>query len=86
MRSKETWEFANKYFARMWYVLGIILLFISPVPLIIFRNSREEVLGGMDLIIVTIQIIALIYPIYPTEKALKNNFDKNGYPVKEQFY
>ena len=42
------------------------------------KQSADKVQGIIDLIVVIIQTITLIVSIFPAQKELKRNFDKNG--------
>ncbi len=79
MQNKDTWAFAHRYTAKIWPLFGIILLPLSlPWP-IIFRNSSEDTLGTVVLIVVGAQLtVGLILPIVLTERALKENFDDDS--------
>ncbi|ACO86704.1 SdpI family protein [Clostridium botulinum] len=78
MKNKDTWEFAHQYCGRLWIKLGLIMLTISIIVSVLVFTYVDEAQGIIDLILVTIQTIALIVSIFPVEKALKNNFDGNG--------
>ena len=78
MKNKETWEFAHQYCGRLWIKLGLIILIISIIVSVLAFTSVDEVQGIIEVILVTIQTIALIVSIFPVEKALKKNFDENG--------
>ena len=78
MKNKETWEFAHQYCGQLWIKMGFIILIISILISLIAFKCDDKVQGIIDLIIVTIQTIALIVSIFPVEKELKKNFDKNG--------
>ncbi|WP_278308919.1 SdpI family protein [Parasporobacterium paucivorans] len=78
MKSKETWEFANKYSARLMLLCGIILLIITVPILLVFRNESEEIQGVVMVALCTVQTVAVVLTIIPVEKALKNRFDNRG--------
>lgn len=75
MKSKETWDFAHRYYGRIWSVTGIILTPVTLLIMILFRNEYEAV----AILLLLIQTLATIVGIFPTEAALKKNFDKDGY-------
>ena len=79
MKNKETWGFAHKYYGRLWYTLGWILIPISIIPMffVVFKNSN--VVGIAGGIICTIQLVFLFISIPFTESALRKVFDKNGH-------
>lgn len=78
MKNKETWEFAHQYCGRLWIKLGLIMLIISIIVSVLAFTYFDRDQGIIDVILVTMQTIALIVSIFPVEKALKNNFDGNG--------
>lgn len=78
MKNMDTWRFAHEFCGRLWWRLGWILLIPSIVVLIPFIYSSEEVIGTVGFVVMIIQCIALIVSIFPTEIALKKNFDENG--------
>ncbi|HWT26388.1 MAG TPA: SdpI family protein [Mobilitalea sp.] len=80
MKSQETWEFAHRYFGKLIFITGIPLAIITLAALLLYRNASDGVMGTMAILVTTIQLIAFIIPIFPTEKALKRNFDEHGYP------
>lgn len=78
MKSKDTWEFAHKYFGKIWYVCGLIMLPATVIFLLLVIGKNEDYVGTVGGIICDVQLIPLIGSIFPTEIALKKNFDKNG--------
>lgn len=78
MKNKETWEFAHKYIEKIWYAWGLFLLPLSVFALFFVINKGEDAVGAVGGVIPVIQMIFLIGSIFPTEKALRKTFDKNG--------
>lgn len=78
MKNKDTWEFAHKYCGKLWYVWGMILLFLTVLPMLWAIGKSEDMIGTIGGILCGIQMIPLIGCIFPTERALKRNFDANG--------
>lgn len=77
-KNMDTWKFAHHYFGKLWFVIGIIILPVSIIPMFFFIKQSTDVVGTAGSIIEIIQIIFLLIPIYSTEKALKKEFDENG--------
>lgn len=77
MKNKDTWEFAHKYIGRLWFKSGLVLLPLSILAMLPVMSESQDVIGTVSIFIIFIQIIPLIATIIPTEKALRNNFDKN---------
>jgi hypothetical protein len=82
MRTKETWRFAHRYFGRRWLIFGGVELgvTIGAVLAILFAGGGEA-LEGWSLVCMTVQLVGLVLPIAPTEKALRTQFDRYGCPV-----
>lgn len=78
MKNRETWEFAHQYCGKLWIKLGLIMFIISIIISALSFALEEDVLGIIEVILVTIQTFVLILSIFPVEKALKKNFDENG--------
>ena len=77
-KNKDTWEFAHKYCGKVWYVCGMVMLPITVIFMLLVIGKNEDCVGSMGGIICGVQLIPLIGSIFPTEIALKKNFDKNG--------
>ena len=78
IKNRETWEFAHKYFGKLWYICGLVLLPISIILMLFLRGQSEDVIGNAGAIICIVQLIPLLGSVFLTEKVLKKNFDKNG--------
>lgn len=78
MKNKDTWDFAHKYCGKLWYKWGAVMLPVSVAAMFFAIGKNENITGMVGGIICAVQTIILIGSIYPTEKALRKNFDKNG--------
>nr|WP_315021684.1 SdpI family protein [uncultured Aminipila sp.] len=78
-KNQDTWEFAHKCCGRLWKKVGLIMSVVTLILTVVSFTLSEDMQGIVCGIIVTIQTIVLIGSIFPVEKALKKNFDKNGY-------
>ena len=78
MQNKETWDFAHRYFGRLSLVFGLVLMPLTIIAALTFRNTDVETVGIMGTLLMTGQIVFLIILIILTEIALKKNFDKDG--------
>ncbi len=78
MKNKDTWVFAHKYCGKMWYICGIILLPLSIIAMLFVIRESIDTIALSGVIICSFQACFLIGSIFPTEKALKKTFDKNG--------
>ena len=78
MKNKLTWDFAQKHMGAVWYKTGRYLLVPSVVPLLFVLGRDVETVGTVSLIICGVQLVVMLGSIAVTERALKQNFDKNG--------
>ena len=74
MKNMDTWKFAHEYCGRLWRKVGFISLVMTVLVHLPFYHSNEDVIGILSLVVVSVQIILLIVPIFSTEKALDRNF------------
>jgi uncharacterized membrane protein len=78
MKSKDTWECAHYYCGKLWLTIGFILLVLSVIVMLFVIGKDESVVGTFGGILCYVQLVFLIGSIFPTERALKSNFDKYG--------
>ena len=78
MKNKDTWDFAHRYFGRLWFIMGWIVLFITILAMIALLGKDTDTIGNLGAIITLLQCIPMLGVIIPTEKALKKNFDEDG--------
>lgn len=78
MKNRDTWEFAHKYIGKLWFRLGLLLIPITMIPMLFVIGRTENIVGAVGLVVSFINTVALIVPIFFTEKALNRNFDKDG--------
>ena len=80
MKNIDTWLFAQKHCGKLWWKIGWVMILPSALIHIPLYHSGENTTGVAGGILVTIQCIILIVSIYPTEKALRKNFNDDGTP------
>lgn len=78
MKNRDTWEFAHRYCGKLWLRIGLALLPLSVVPMLLVMGKSEDIVGTVGGVITFLQLIPLIAPIFPTERALRKNFDNYG--------
>ena len=78
MKNRDTWEFAHKYFGKLWFRLGLLLIPITVIPMLFVIGNSENVVATVGLIVSFVNTVTLIVPIFFTEKALNRTFDKDG--------
>ena len=78
MKNQDTWNFAQKYCARMslYMFFPSLILAIVIMPTVISKSIDR--IGWIGLGITIIQMTSFIVIIISTEKALKNTFDESG--------
>ena len=80
MTNEDTWAFAHKYIGRLWWICGFVLLPLSVIPMLLLSGKDKDMVGNVGAFITMVQMIPLVGTIFPTERALKKNFDENGWP------
>ena len=78
MRNEETWEYAHRFFGKLWFRLGIAVGLISIIVLFFFIGKDKDTVGFAGMIICYVQLVAILLPVIPTELALRRRFDKYG--------
>ncbi|NBJ88978.1 SdpI family protein [Acutalibacter sp. 1XD8-36] len=78
MKNQDTWEFAHRHSGRIWKICGLILLPVTVVPMLFVIDGDEGIVGTVGGIVCGVQLAVLIGSIFPTERALRKNFDKEG--------
>ena len=84
MKNKDTWEFAHKYMGKLWFHLGWLLIPISVISMLFVVGKGEDIVSTVGSIVMIFDLIILIAPIFPTESALRKNFDKDGIRMTKQ--
>lgn len=83
MKNQETWDFAQKFCGQLWLKIGGIMLLLSIILQIPFKESNKNTICWLTVILETAQVIILIVSIVIAEKTLKNTFDKDGNRLKK---
>ena len=78
MRSTDAWRFAHGYFGKLWKRTGLVLLPLSVIAMLLVLGKDEQTAGWTGTAVMFAQMIALIAPVFPTERALKKQFDEFG--------
>ena len=77
-KNRETWEFAHRYFGKLWYRLGAGLLPASLAALLAIAGQDTETISLTTGILTGVQLFFMLLPIAFTEAALRRTFDKRG--------
>ena len=78
MRNEETWEYAHRFFGKLWFRFGIAVGLISIIVLFFFIGKDKDTVGFAGMIICYVQLVEMLLPVIPTELALRRRFDKYG--------
>lgn len=81
MKTQETWEFAHRYFGNLWFRLGLVLIPLSVLPLIFVYGKDPDLIGTVGAVVTLFEIVPMIVPVFPIERALKENYDEFGKPL-----
>ena len=77
-KNQETWDFAHQYCGKLWWKLGWIMFVISIFVMVPVFGKDTTTVGTWGSVFELIQGAVLLISIFPTEKALRKNFDKEG--------
>ena len=78
MKNRDTWEFAHKYFGKLWFRLGLLLIPITVIPMLFVIGNTQNVVAAVGLIVSFVNTVTLIGPVFFTENVLNRTFDKDG--------
>lgn len=78
MKSRETWEFAHRYFGKIWFILGWILLPITVIAMLFVCGKDTDTVGFYGGFVCALQCVWMIVPVIFTEVALRKKFDRDG--------
>ena len=79
MKNQETWDFAHEYCGRLWVKAGWALVPLAVVGQALTLLCPEvESMCNWSLVPTTAETAVMAATIFPVERALKRNFDKDG--------
>ena len=78
MINADTWEYAHRFFGKLWFRFGIAVGVISIIALLFVIGKDKDTVGFAGLIICYVQMAVMLIPVIPTEISLRKRFDKNG--------
>lgn len=79
-RSRESWVYAHRMLGRLWRPLGWVLLTVSFFGMFAVLMVNKDALEKATTVLCTVQAAAMLASLIPIERALKQNFDENGFP------
>lgn len=78
IQNQETWDFAQRYLAKIWMPAGAVMLAVSAAAAILFFRKDLHTFGVAVEVLTYVQLAAVLLSIPLTEHALKREFDENG--------
>lgn len=73
MKNQKTWDYAHRYFGKLWLLNGGVLILLTACFLYLYKNASNKELSIAVIIITAMQIIVMIVPIILVEKGLKKD-------------
>ena len=79
MKNQDTWDFAQLYSGKVCWMTGWVmsLLVVLGQALTLLCPTVES-MSNWSLVVMAAEVVALVAIIFPVERALKRNFDKDG--------
>lgn len=78
MKNQETWQFAHRCVAKIWFKFGLVLCAVTAVVFLFFMNGGPDKQGISAVVLILLQIALLFASIPMTERQMKDNFDEYG--------
>ena len=60
MRNEETWEYAHRFFGKLWFRFGIAVGLISIIVLFFFIGKDKDTVGFAGMIICYVQLLSFV--------------------------
>lgn len=78
MKSNKAWIFAHQKCAKIWVVVGFVMLLITLGFLVICESTGAVKFDFLSVWPMILQCVVFFLTFIPVEIALKNKFDCNG--------
>ena len=78
MKNQDTWQFAHRYFGRLWYRCGLVLTPVTLAVMCLGLGKGESAVSWLGSALCVVQLAVLLGSIAPTERALRRTFHKDG--------
>ena len=78
MMNKETWDYAQRLFPKVWISLGRILLPLSLIILFLLYSEDKDYTGNLALILMLAQVVLMLGSILYVNLKLKKAFNSDG--------
>lgn len=78
MMNKETWDYAQRLFPKVWISLGRTLLPLSLIILFLLYSEDKDYTGNLALILMIVQVVLMLGSILYVNLKLKKAFNSDG--------
>lgn len=78
MMNKETWDYAQRLFPKVWISLGRIMLPLSLIILFLLYSEDKDYTGNLVLILMLVQVVLMLCSILYVNLKLKAAFNSDG--------
>ena len=78
MMNKETWDYAQRLFPKVWISLGRIMLPLSLIILFLLYSEDKDYTGNLALILMLVQEVLMLGSILYVNLKLKKAFNSDG--------
>lgn len=78
MMNKETWDYAQRLFPKVWISLGRIMLPLSLIILFLLYSEDKDYTGNLALILMLVQEVLMLGSILYVNLKLKAAFNSDG--------
>ena len=78
MMSWDTWEFAHKYFGRLWQTAALVMIPVSIALMALTVKMSIDAISIFGVFLMGVQAAVIVISIFVTEATLKKNFDQHG--------
>lgn len=78
MMNKETWDYAQRLFPKVWISLGRIMLPLSLIILFLLYSEDKDYTGNLALILMLVQVVLMLGSILYVNLKLKAAFNSDG--------
>ena len=78
MKNQDTWQFAHRYFGRLWYRCGLVLTPVTAAVMCLGLKKGKDTVSWLGSALCIVQLAVIVGSIAPTERALRRTFHKDG--------
>lgn len=74
MKNQDTWLFAHLYCGKLWQKIGWCMFPLAIVAMFPVVGKNDDIVGGMGVLVITAECIAMLASIFLTERALGKRY------------